>query len=411
MSIASRRCSFDRRLRATIAFGLLVGTFIAFPHESARAQQRLPERLADSTFWRMMTVFSEPWGVFRSENFVSNETSLQWIIPELQRTVPPGRVYLGVAPDQNFTYIVATKPSIVFIVDIRHQNAVQHLMYKALIETSRNRAEFLAKLFSRPPLAGVDSASPAHALFDALANTRADSARYRANLSAIIDQLTKVHHFVLSDSEVVSLNCVYGAFFTQGQVLNYSYSSECRNPGQFGFMRPGGGGGGGGSFGPMGMPSFLEMSLETDSAGVNRGYLGSEANFRALKDYEERNLIVPITGNFAGDKSLRAVGQWTREHGARIGAFYVSNVEQYLFQQGDESSRFYENVATLPTDSSSTFIRSFSSGFRGGATFNTPLKAQSGRSLQLISGVDELVRAFRAGDVHSWFEVIAHSRQ
>ena len=58
-------------------------------------------------------------------------------------------VYLGVAPDQNFTYIVALKPSIAFIVDIRHQNAMQHLLFKALIAMSATRAEFLARLLSR----------------------------------------------------------------------------------------------------------------------------------------------------------------------------------------------------------------------------------------------------------------------
>ncbi len=287
-------------------------------------------------------------------------------------------------------------------------------MYKALIETSRGRAEFLARLFARAPLAGVDSTSTAVALFDALANTRPDSNRYRDNLRAITEQLTKVHRFALSDSELVSLGCVYGAFFTQGPALNYSFSSECRNPGPFGFMRGGGGGGGGGTFGnygPYGMPSFLAMSLETDSASVNHGYLATEANFRALKDFESRNLIVPITGNFAGDKSLRALGQWSRDHGATIGAFYVSNVEQYLFQQDDEAARFYGNVATLPTDATSTFIRSFSGGFRYTASTNLELKQQSGRSMQLISGVEELVRAFRAGEVKSWLEVIGKSHQ
>lgn len=407
MPVSSRRRQpFTHPLRAAFLLALARCASAPVP-PGGSSVQRVPERLADSTYWRLMTELSEPWGVFRSENFVSNETSLQWVIPALQRTVRPGSVYLGVAPDQNFTYILATRPSIAFVVDIRHQNAVQHLMYKALIEMSKDRAEFLATLFSRAPLAGVDSASPAHALFDALANTRPDSARYRVNLRAIVEQLTKVHRFALSDSERVSLNCVYGAFFTQRQALNYSYSSECRNPGQIGGMR----GGGGGFGGPGGMPSFLEMSLETDSAGVNRGYLASEANFRLLKDYELRNLIVPVTGNFAGDRSLRGVGQWAREHDARVGAFYVSNVEQYLFQQGDEAARFYENVATLPTDVSSTFIRSFSGGFRNSGTFTVPLKAQSGRSLQLISGVEELVAAFRKGEVRSWMEVIAHSRQ
>src|SRR6187397_3468168 len=87
--------------------------------------QRVPTRLADSTFWRLMNEYSEPWGTFRSENFVSNETALQWVIPKLVRRVPPGGVYIGDAPDQNFTLVTAIRQSIAFIVDMRHQNAVQ----------------------------------------------------------------------------------------------------------------------------------------------------------------------------------------------------------------------------------------------------------------------------------------------
>ena len=41
--------------------------------------------------------------------------------------------------------------------------------------------------------------------------------------------------------------------------------------------------------------------LEDDGAGLNRGWLGSEAAFRVVKEYQNRNLIVPIVGDFAGD--------------------------------------------------------------------------------------------------------------
>ena len=373
--------------------------------------QNVPDRLTDAEFWRLMNEYSEPWGTFRSENFVSNETSLQWVIPELVRTVKPGGVYLGVAPDQNFTYITALRPRIAFIVDIRHQNAMQHLMYKALLEMSNTRAEFLAKLFARAPLEGVDTSSSAVALFEALEKQPADSTRYRATLKDIIDRLTSVHHFALSDSEHVSLGCVYGAFFTQGPGLTYNYSSECRNPGPYGF----GFGGGGPGRGGFGMPTYQGVMTETDGAGVNWSYLGSEENFRTLKDLEERNLIVPVTGNFAGPKTLRAVGEWTRAHGATITAFYVSNVEQYLFQQDDEAVRFYKNVATLPLDATSTFMRSFSGGrFMGGASDSLlQLRQQSaaGRSMQLISSMQEMLTAFEAGQLISWMHVIALSHQ
>jgi hypothetical protein len=355
-----------------------------------------------------MTEYSEPWGVFRSENLVSNETSLQWPIPELRRRVAPGGVYVGVAPDQNFTYIAALRPAIAFVVDIRHQNAMQHLMYKALIESSRDRAEFLAALFARAPLAGVDTTSTAEQLFTALERQSRDSARYRANLRAIMDRLTRVHRFALSDSERVSLGCVYAAFFAEGPDLTYSYTTECRNPGPYG-TRFGGIGGGGIGRGGFRMPTYRTMLTSTDSAGTNWSYLGSERAFRAVKAMEERNLIVPLTGDFAGETALRSVGQWARAYGATVTTFYVSNVEQYLFQQDDAARRFYFNVSTLPLDSTSTFVRSFA----GGRWVNDSSLAQRtqnpGRSLQLVSSIAKTLALFRSGELASWGQVLGAS--
>jgi hypothetical protein len=358
------------------------------------AAQSIPARLADSTFWRMVNEFSEPGGYFRSDNFVSNETSFQWVIPELQRIVKPGGVYVGVAPDQNFTYLIALRPKIAFIVDIRHQNAIQHLMYKALLELSADRAEFLSRLFSIERPAGVDSASTATALFRAIAPKPADSLLYQRNLDAIRNRLIKVHGFALNDEELKALDYVYGAFYAAGPGLTYNFNS------------------GNGGYGGRGMymPTYQALMMETDSSGLNRSYLATEANYRALRDLEERNLIVPLTGNFAGDKALRTVGQWVRERGGKITTFYTSNVEQYLFQQGDEWSRFYKNVAMLPLDSTSMFIRSFSQGM-GGGQFYGQFHTQSGRSLQLICPIVDVVKAFSEGKLQGYWEVILMSHQ
>ena len=111
--------------------------------------QGVPDRISDAEYWRMITSMSEPPGYFQSDNLTSNETGFQYVIPELQRTIKPGGVYLGVGPEQNFTYIVALQPKIVFIVDIRRDALLQHLMYKALFELYDNRADFpLTPLFA-----------------------------------------------------------------------------------------------------------------------------------------------------------------------------------------------------------------------------------------------------------------------
>src|SRR4051812_24213881 len=103
----------------------------------------LPAQLSNEEFWQMVTDFSEPSGYFRSENLLSNEAAYQTVIPELRKALPRGGVYMGVGPEQNFTYIVALEPRMAFVVDIRRQNMLEHLFYKALMETSADRVEFL----------------------------------------------------------------------------------------------------------------------------------------------------------------------------------------------------------------------------------------------------------------------------
>ena len=76
-----------------------------------------------------------------------------------------------------------------------------------------------------------------------------------------------------------------------------------------------------------------------------------------------------VVGNFGGPKALRAVGKYIRDHHEVVTTFYVSNVEQYLFQDGIWPD-FYQNVATLPVDDASTFVRSVSTrmGYTGPMT-------------------------------------------
>ena len=140
------RPMFNRR-QVVLGALLLVATVRLAPPASTS----LPDRLTDQQFWSLVTDSSEPGGTFRSDNLLSNELQMQYVIPELLKTVPPGRAYLGVGPEQNFTYISALKPSIAFIIDIRRGNLNLHLLYKALFELSPDRAAFVSRLFSKSP--------------------------------------------------------------------------------------------------------------------------------------------------------------------------------------------------------------------------------------------------------------------
>jgi hypothetical protein len=321
-----------------------------------------------------VTDLSEPGGSFRSDNLLSNEVLLQYVIPELLSVSKPGRVYMGVGPEQNFTYIAALKPAMAIIVDVRRGNLDMHLMYKALFEMSADRADFVSRLFSRKRPDGLTAASSVRDIFQAFATVPVDEALYDANLKAIVDRLQKTHGFALEAEDPEGIKYIYKYFGQYGPDLTYWMSGT-----------------GGGRGGFRNSPTYADLMVATDGDGLLRSYLASEESFATLKALESRNLLVPVVGNFAGPKAIRAVGTWLKAHNGLVSAFYLSNVEQYLYMDGIWMD-FCANAARLPVDESSHFIRSYRGGgggpgFGGGASLNqgifpmvTDLKACAGQS-------------------------------
>jgi hypothetical protein len=305
----------------------------------------LADRLTDREFWRLSSDLSEPDGSFRSDNLVSNEVWFQYVIPDLIKAARPSGVYLGVGPEQNFTYIAAVKPSIAFIIDIRRANLDLHLLYKALFELSSTRADFVSRLFSRPRPDGLDERSTAAEIFDAFSHVNRDQALRDETFRAIKLQLAEKHRFALSNDEWSAIASTLDVFATFGPSIHYLSTGTD-------------------TYGGARIPTYAELMTSTDEDGLSHSYLNREESFQSIKDLERRNLIVPVVGDFAGPKTIRAVGSYMRERGATVSAFYLSNVELYLERELTWGS-FCRNVATLPLDASSVFIRSAFDGHYG----------------------------------------------
>ena len=300
-----------------------------------------PDSLTSAEFWAFFTSMSEPDGTFLSENFVSNEVTFQDVIPTLQKTLTKHGVYLGVGPEQNFTYISNLAPRMAVIFDIRRQNAMQHLMYKALFELSPTRAEFVSRLFSRPDLMRLGTGVRAKDLFDSAAVMKASDSAYAANGAAIIDLLTKKHGFALPAADIASIKHVYDVFFAAGPDVNYGY----RSGSSANYIR-------------STYPTYGMLQSTTNADSVPMAFLSSEEHYRAVRDLQLKNLIVPVVGDFGGPSAIKSVGKWLRDRELNVMAFYVSNVEQYLWRESGSAQRFYSNVSSLPLDSTSQFIRS-----------------------------------------------------
>src|SRR5256714_10855908 len=156
------------RFRITVAVGaaIIAAALASGVERIAFAQAQ--SRVSDADFHALITGLSERGGTFVTDNIISNEIAFQDVLPELQRRDRQG-AYIGVAPEQNLSYIAALKPPIAFIVDLQRGNLLLHLMYKALVEMSADRADFMSRLFARPRPASLGSDASAAVLFGAYA--------------------------------------------------------------------------------------------------------------------------------------------------------------------------------------------------------------------------------------------------
>lgn len=375
----------SRRLAAIVATLVMCLGVLFYTYGRSVAARSITLPVSDQEFWQLVEDFSEPNGYFRSDNFLSNENAFQHVIPRLQSTLPTGGVYVGVGPEQNFTYLVALRPKLAFIVDIRRGNLDEHLLYKAFIELSTDRADFLSRLFARPRPAGLNDATPIAEMMDAYELMAPNDDLFQKNLKAATDHLVGHHKFRLTADDIRGLEYVYTAFFKGGPDLNYTF-------------------GGSTFFGSMRFPTYSTLMSETDDRGQQRSYLATEESFRILAEMERNNAIVPITGDFGGPKALRAVGKYLKSRSATVNAFYTSNVEQYLFQQDEAWRRYYSNVAALPIDGRSVFIRSISN--RG---YQPQGPGFGFRAQTRLCSIADLLAAFNRGQITGYYDVISMS--
>ena len=363
------------RVLAAVVVGLLAGLAPAVGLEAQGPNaSSLPARLTDAEFWSLQASISEPGGFFRiTDNYTSNEFEIGQIFTRLQEAKVTGGVYLGVGPEQNLTYIAAVQPAMAFVIDIRRQAAMQHLMFKAMFELAPDRVEFISLLFAKPRPKGVDASASIQKIWEAYWPVTTDLTLASKIQERVMRQLTEVHRFTFTDDERQQLTSVMAAFVQFGPGITTR-----------GSLGRGGGGGNNVTFADL-------TGWSTDAAGQPQSFLSSEANYRTVKTLHDKNLIVPVSGDFGGPKAIRAIGAYLQARGVTVTAFYVSNVEQYLFQDGKQQA-FYDNVAALPLTDASVFIRPYAMRRYGGPP---------------LCGIKTFLKTVQAGRVYSNNDALA----
>ena len=371
--------SMSRRLICAASLLILVVVAFGFQRKADVPVAAAADiQVSRSQFAQYIVDFSEPEGYFDTDNFISNETSYLHVVPDLRRQVKPGFVYLGVGPDQNFSYIVHTRPSLAIVTDIRRQNMLQHLLYKALFDLSSSRAEYLAMLFSRET-PKVDSRA---SLRDHLLRVRSSGssvARFRTNFTAIRDRLVQGYGLKLSTDDLEKIEYVYRTLHEEG--LDLRFSSIGRNN-------------------AASYPTFESLLLQTDRSGQLQGYLATEELFQWMKRFEAENRLIPIVGDFAGARALKSVASFLQKNGLMVSTFYTSNVEYYLFENA-EWRPFVSNVRAFPSTEDAVFIRAYFGSFGV-----HPLNVPGHRSTTLVHSMRDFLRNESAGKIRSYSDVI-----
>jgi len=367
-------------LLATSVVVLLVGAGLRAATGGRAGEPANPqlERLSSVEFSALIRDFSEEGGYFFSDNLISNETPYLTVAGKLRQLGATGGAYVGVGPEQNFTYIAKVRPRIAFILDIRRQAVIQHLMYKALFHLSPTPAEFLSRLLSRPLTREAPAADASITeVLAYLSKTPAGEETYTRGLAAIRRAIQEDFQFPLSQRDQESLEYVYKSFRDEG--LDTAFRLDGWSDGQF--------------------PTLGEVILQPDQNGKLGNFLASRDDYDFVRGLHLKNLIVPVVGDFGGKKALPAIGEYLRKRDLTVTVFYTSNVEQYLFESGSFAA-FADNVRKLPITDKSLFIRWVYQ------RYYHPARMAGQRSTSLLQKMSVFLTDFAAGRYQNYVNLI-----
>ena len=311
---------------------------ITFQAVSFLACAASPAAAQDAGFGKLVARLSEPAGYFDSDNLVSNETSYLHVMPALRILGVRGGAYVGVGPEQNFSYIAQIKPELAILVDIRRDNMLLHLLFKAMFASARNRMEFLTLLYGRPvpPQLAMWTDLPLEQILTYLSERPGDPLLHRRHHAALMEQVGR-YGVALDSTDRATLQRFHEEFMIEGVEIRFTSRGRPAR---------------------MGYPSAAQLYLATDLEGRQASYLATEDAFRSVRDLHRRDRIIPAVGDLSGPTAMPAIATYLRERKLAVSALYVSNVEMYLFRQGT-FPRFAENVKRLPAGRSSVLIRSY----------------------------------------------------
>lgn len=282
----------------------------------------------DERFDTLSRQFSEPTNAPPGDNFVSNEDSYPRVAGQLARLAPAGGVYLGVGPDQNFTYIAHAKPRLAFILDYRRRNLLLHLLHRALVQLAPDRPTYLKLLTARDPgpIPPAATAAELDAAFTPLEIDPARLASVQAEVTRVLRPLN-----LLTGSEWPDLARIQARLAGPG--LNARFLAL-----------------------PM-YPTVRQALLRPDRDGRPAHWLANPAAYDTVRAAHLGDRIIPAVADFSSPAVFQQLGAWLTRRTLRVSVFYVSDVEFFLLKS-QKFPAYLANLRQLPWADGALIVRS-----------------------------------------------------
>lgn len=287
--------------------------------------------------------------------FVSSEVGYNEVIarcaPSAER---PGGAYLGVGPDQNYTYIGALRPALAVILDARLDNLLEHLIFKLAFAEARDPLDYLCLLLGRARATGPGDGLTARLRAQPL--DAAAAAVFSANVRRAFQARWTSDERLLARVERLLRE------FVRRQLAVTSVSETClANLDK--------------------IPDFEEVITSTTPEGFNFHYLTDAGRFGVVKALHAEDRIIPLLGNVVSPEGIAAARRVVEGAGLKLSTVYLSNLEEFLLQRyviegdritgrpnplglfegapGQAYAALIERLAALPCDDDAVLIRFF----------------------------------------------------
>ncbi|WP_406700394.1 hypothetical protein V5E97_16420 [Singulisphaera sp. Ch08] len=317
----------------------------------------------DATFASIIRELSKRETGPAADNLVSNEDSYPRVTAEVARLCPPGQVYLGVGPDQNFTILAHAKPRLAFVMDYRRRNLLLHLVHKALFTLSTDRIAYLMRLTARRP-GRLPSDPSANDLVTAFSEAKFDRGLLEQTIVEVATILQPLG--VVSEPEWKAIATIQAKLAGPG--MNARFLAL-----------------------PM-YPTLGKLIRTCDRQGTPAHLLASEALYQFVRGLQQGDRLIPLVGDFSRPPSLPRLGAWLRAHALRLSLLYVSDVEFFLLRAGRFAS-YIESLEELPWETGAQVVRTST------REIAHPDRAPGDSSTTVIQAIGSFLKSARAGEI------------